>query len=250
MYRRPRVWLEGFHSSGWDTRADDVADATFRNFALGHNLLSLHGLYYSTHGSMWEWAPPCNHHHMPYWTQMGKFLECTQRLSYLNAQGTHACDVAIVYPVAAAEVDMNNQFSAGNTAFATAEYLYTHNVDFDFIDFESIMRAEVVGGKLCVSGESFYSVIVPEMAAVRYGMMEKLREFAEAGGQVIFQKCLPTASDRIGREDPQLDELVQTILHTGCLVDTPEEVAQALHHHHIADFVCDADHQIGPRSFR
>ncbi|MBQ8716834.1 MAG: hypothetical protein IJY43_03175, partial [Clostridia bacterium] len=65
MYQRPRTWLEGFYSSGWDTGCADVADAIFRNFTLGHNLLSLHGLYYSTHGSMWEWAPPCNHHHMP-----------------------------------------------------------------------------------------------------------------------------------------------------------------------------------------
>ena len=38
---------------------------------MGQNLLTLHGLYYSTHGGWWEWAPPCNHFRMPYWPHMG-----------------------------------------------------------------------------------------------------------------------------------------------------------------------------------
>ncbi|MBQ8301974.1 MAG: hypothetical protein IJX97_00295 [Clostridia bacterium] len=240
MYQRPRVWLEGFYSSGWATGSAEVADATFRNFALGHNLLSLHGLYYSTHGSMWEWAPPCNHHHMPYWDQMGKFLECTKRLSYMNASGVHCCDVAIIYPVAVAEADISRARTAPATAFETAKYLYAHGIDFDFIDFESIERATVEDGKLCVSGEAFSAVIVPEMDTVRFAMMPKLLEFAKNGGQVIFQKCLPTASDRIGREDKLLDEIVDSILEIGAFVDSPCEVVQKMSEHHVFDFYCDS----------
>ena len=66
LYKRPRVWLEGFHSSNWDTNTANLTDATFANFVMGQNLLSLHGFYYSTMGGWWEWAPPCNHTHMPY----------------------------------------------------------------------------------------------------------------------------------------------------------------------------------------
>lgn len=239
MYRRPRVWLEGFYGSGWATGCDDVADATFRNFALGHNLLSLHGLYYSTHGSMWEWAPPCNHHHMPYWEQMGNFLECTKRLSYLIAQGTHRCDIAIIYPVAAAEADTEQGKRAANTAFETAKHLYSHGTDFDFIDFESIQRATVENGELCVSGERFKTIIVPEMNAVRFGMMEKLREFAVAGGQVLFGKCIPTASDRIGSDDEMLNDLVNEILKTGCITHSLEEVSAKIKEHNpVSDFDC------------
>ena len=240
MYGRPRVWLEGFYSSGWATDSSDVADATFRNFALGHNLLSLHGLYYSTHGSMWEWAPPCNHHHMPYWEQMGSFLECTKRLSYMNASGVHCCDAAIVYPVAAAEADVEQGKAAAATAFDTCRYLYTHAIDFDFIDFESIERATVENGKLCVSGEAFSTIIIPEMNAVRFAMMPKLLEFAKNGGQVIFQKRLPTASDRIGRDDKLLDETIKSILETGSLINTPDEIVQKMSEHHIFDVCCDS----------
>ena len=83
LYERPRTWLEGFYGSGWGTSSEEVADATFINFAMGHNLLSLHGLYYTTHGSRWEWAAPDNHFRQPYWENMGSFLECSERLSYL-----------------------------------------------------------------------------------------------------------------------------------------------------------------------
>ena len=240
MYQRPRVWLEGFYSSGWDTGSDSVADATFRNFALGHNLLSLHGLYYSTHGSMWEWAPPCNHHHMPYWSLMDSFLECTKRLSYLNASGVHRADVAIVYPVAAAEADVNQGKEAAATAFETANYIYPRGIDFDFIDFESIERATVRDGRLCVSGEEFSTVIIPDMKAVRFAMMPRLLEFAKAGGQVIFQKRLPESSDRAGRNDAVLNSIVSDILSLGHKVDTPDEVLDKIKSHRTPDFECDS----------
>ena len=35
LYRRPRVWLEGYHSSGWGTSTEDLTTATIENFVLG-----------------------------------------------------------------------------------------------------------------------------------------------------------------------------------------------------------------------
>ena len=87
LYERQRVWLEGFHSSEWSTNSAQLTDAIFANFAMGQNLLSLHGLYYTTMGGWWEWAAPCNHFHEPYWDEMDGLLECTERLSYILSQG-------------------------------------------------------------------------------------------------------------------------------------------------------------------
>ena len=80
------MWLEGFHSSGWGTSSADVTDAIFANFVAGYNLLSFHGLYYSTMGGWWEWAPPDNHFRMPYWKQIDPLMKCVQRLSYLMSR--------------------------------------------------------------------------------------------------------------------------------------------------------------------
>lgn len=127
LYQRPRTWLEGFHSSGWSTSSAELSEAIFSNYVMGQNLLSLHGLYYSTHGGYWEWAPPCNHFRMPYYEHIHPLMKCVERLSYTLSQGTHLCDVAILYPVepAAAKLDENTSV---NTAFETGTYLYNKGI--------------------------------------------------------------------------------------------------------------------------
>jgi hypothetical protein len=210
LYERPRTWLEGYHSSGWGTSSGDVADATFANFAQGQNLLTLHGLYYSTHGGWWEWAPPDNHWRMPYWAHMGELLKCTERLSYLLSQGHHRADVAVIYPVAPMEAGTGGP-EAVRAAFDTAEKLYRGGIDLDFIDFESVARASVEGPELCVGGERFRVLVLPAMRAVRWSTIEKALEFHRAGGLVLAVGALPEASDRAGRDDPELQAAVKEI---------------------------------------
>lgn len=118
---------------------------------------------------MWEWAPPCNHYHMPYWSQMGTLLECTRRLSYVLSQGVHRCDAAVIYPVAAVEADEEQGKQAVAAAFEMGRTLYRGGIDFDFIDFESVERAETKNGKLCVAGEEYRYLVLPDMANVRFG---------------------------------------------------------------------------------
>ena len=226
LYQRPRTWLEGYHSSGWGTSPAQVADATFRNFAMGHNLLTLHGLYYSTHGGWWEWAPPCNHYHMPYWPHMGEFLRASERLSYLLSQGVHRADVAIVYPVAPMEAGLGGRQSV-ETAFALGRRLYEHGIDFDFIDFESLARARVEGKQLRVAGEQYRALVLPAMRAVRFSTAEKALEFRRGGGLAIALGALPEASDRVGRDDAELNAMVREAF-AGARLETPEQVEDAI----------------------
>ena len=210
LYQRPRNWLEGYYGSGWGTTPAQVADATFRNFAMGMNLLTLHGLYYSTHSGWWEWAPPCNHFRMPYWAHMGQLLRCTERLSYVLSQGFHRCDVAILYPVAPMEAGMGGKESV-DAAFGTGRALYPRGIDFDFMDFESLTRAEVRDRQLQVSGEAYRALVLPAMRAVRHSTVQKALEFFRGGGLVIAVGDLPQASDRVGRNDAELDGMVREI---------------------------------------
>ena len=213
LYERPRTWLEGFYGSGWGTSSEEVADATFANFAMGQNLLSLHGLYYSTHGSWWEWAAPDNHWRQPYWQNMGSFLQCTERLSYVLSQGHHRCDVAIVYPVAPTEANLNGKEST-QTAFSMARDLYPNGIDFDFMDFESLNRSTIQNRELNVSGEKYKVLVLPYLSAVRYSTVEKALDFFRTGGIVLAVGGLPEASDRIGGNDPQLQAMLREMFGT------------------------------------
>ncbi|MBI5692083.1 MAG: hypothetical protein HZC55_18540 [Verrucomicrobia bacterium] len=214
LYERPRVWLEGFYGSGWGTTSAGFVDATFANFVMGFDLLGIHGMYYSTHGGWWEWAPPDNTFRMPYWPHLRGFMECVQRLSFLLSHGHHRCDVAILYPVAPMEAGLDGA-EAVKTAFATAEQLYAQGVDFDFMDFESLARAQVVGRELHVSGEVYRVLVLPAMKAARHSTLEKAREFHRAGGIVVALGALPEASDRVGRDDPEVAAIVREIFPDG-----------------------------------
>lgn len=236
LYLRPRTWLEGYHSSGWGTSSGQVADATFANFAQGQNLLTLHGLYYSTHGGWWEWAPPCNHWRMPYWAHMGELLKCTERLSYLLSQGHHRCDVAILYPVAPKEAGLGGD-EAVDAAFSTAEHLYRSGIDLDFIDFESVARAKIERKELSVSGELYRVLVLPAMRAVRWSTIRKALEFHRAGGLVIALGGVPEASDRAGRDDPELKAAVKELFGDGRYVSkSPAQLADLISNAFTRDF--------------
>jgi len=224
LYERQRTWLEGYYGSGWGTTSAQIVDATWRNFAQGQNLLTLHGLYYSTHGGWWEWAPPCNHFHMPYWNHMGDFLHAVERMSYLLSQGVHRADVAILYPVAAMEAGMSGKASV-DAAFSLGRDLYGRAIDFDYMDFESLARAKVEDRKLKVAGEEYRVLVLPAMRAVRHSTLEKAVEFHRAGGTVIVLGAAPEATERVGADDPQVAALVRALAGTA-VADNAAAVAR------------------------
>jgi len=226
LYERPRVWLEGFHSSGWGTSSADLTRATLINFVQGQNLLSLHGLYYSTHGGWWEWAPPCNHFRMPYWKHFNAYMDCVQRLSYLLSQGVHRCDVAILYPVAPIEAGMDSE-RAVQLSFRLGQALYNQGIDFDFIDFESLERSQIEENELTIAGERYRALILPAMSAARFSTVEKALQFKQADGLVLMPGSVPTASERIGGNDPLLDQMILQLTDgfpCGESLDIPETV--------------------------
>ena len=227
LYQRPRVWLEGFYGSGWGTTSAGLVDATLANLVMGYNLLSLHGMYYSTHGGWWEWAPPDNTFRMPYWKHLRAFMDCVQRLSYLLTQGQHRCDVAIVYPVAPMEAGLGGK-EAVAAAFTAGQKLYDQSIDFDFMDFESLDRAKVAGQELQVSGESYRVLILPAMKAIRHTTLAKALEFKRAGGTVLASESLPEASDRLGFHDPEVAAMVKELFPRGPVKDVLTATLAAL----------------------
>ncbi|MCL2104618.1 MAG: hypothetical protein FWH21_06160, partial [Kiritimatiellaeota bacterium] len=205
LYQRPRVWLEGYHSLGWGAVPEVLMKVTRENYLYGANLLNLHGLYYSTYGSHWEWAPPCYHFRMPYWAHMRAFFDYFERLSYIASQGRFAADVAVIYPVAPYEAGLGAN-EARDAAFETARQLFNAGINFEFIDHQSLARAAVRGGRLHVPGPeaSYRALVFPAMRAVRWTSLEKAAAFARAGGLAYAVGPLPEVSDRAGADDPEI----------------------------------------------
>jgi hypothetical protein len=201
IYNHPRTWLEGFYGSGWNTSSAMLLDALYANYAEGQNLLSLHGLYYTTLGGWWEWAPPGNHFHEPYWEEMPHLLGMMERLSYLLSQGHHCADVVMIYPTEPVVAGDGN--NAVQCAFKLGENLYSKGIDFDFIDYESLARAVVKDRSLNIAGEKYSVLIIPSMTTIRSASLQKAMEFQRAGGIVLAVDELPRATE-LGVMDAKL----------------------------------------------
>ena len=235
LYNRPRVWLEGYHSQGWQASTSTIFDSTCHNYLYGSNLLNLHGLYYSTYGGWWEWAPPCYHFRMPYWTYMKTFLKYFERLSYVLSQGVHVCDVAVVNPLEPCVYNRDRGNVSVGVAHDIVRRLVTEaQTDVDFIDADSLARATVKGGKvhvgtgnenvhveheehveagsdkvfLSVAGEAYRTIVVPDMIAIKRSSLEKLVAFKRAGGKVIVLGAKPQFTDAPHTEKAKIDALV------------------------------------------
>ena len=232
LYRRPRVWIEAFHSSGWGTQPADVMAALNEDFAYGATVVNLHGLYYSTRAGWWEWAPPDFHFRQPYWQHAKEWNQALTRLCWILSQGVHRCDVGIVYPIEALDAEAADPSMSGvvahvenesvgaqqqdpqgpeDTAFVIGKHLFDHACDFDFVDFESIAVAEVEDGVMRARDAQYRVLVIPAMRALRFSTLLKARDFVKAGGLVIAFGCLPKVSERAGREDAEVHALLQDI---------------------------------------
>ncbi len=210
LYKRPRVWLEGYHSSGWGTTLESITAPTSDNFIFGANLLNLHGLYYSTNGGFFEWAPPDFHFRMPYWDDEKNWLEKYKRLAQILTTGRHSCDIALFYPVSSCDFGENSD-SCVKTTFDCAKYLFSRGADFDFIDFQSIENARCENGCLTAADEEYKVLIFAGLDCIRSSILPKLTEFINCGGCVIFLGITPYLSDLDG-SDKSIAEYISSML--------------------------------------
>lgn len=208
LYKRPRTWLEAFHSMGWGSSGAWLTQQIDHHFVAGGNLVCMHGLYYSTHGGWWEWAPPDFHFRMPYWPHMKQWFKYTERMSYLLSQGTHVCDIAIIYPTESMQAYPGTR--PGFT-FKTAQNLSNSGFDYDFIDFRSLRDAEVKEDLLKISDEQYQIIVLADMKAIHYSSLVKIKEFYRSGGIVLATGNLPVASDNKGENDLDVDGIVKEI---------------------------------------
>ncbi len=204
LYDRPRTWLEAFHSMGWDSNGEWLTSQLDHHMIAGGNLLCMHGLYYSTHGGWWEWAPPCFHFRMPYWPHMKKWLEYGERLSYLLSQGDHVCDIAVLYPTESMQAygDANP-----DRMWEVADLLSASGLDYDFVDYHSLADAKIENGELEMGRERYKILILPNVKAMHQSTLDKILKFSREGGIVLSTDNSLRATTAKGENDSEAMKL-------------------------------------------
>lgn len=206
LYDRPRTWLEAFHSMGWDSNGEWLTSQLDLHLIAGGNLLCLHGLYYSTHGGWWEWAPPCFHFRMPYWPHMKRWLKYAQRMCFLLSQGSHVCDIAVMYPTESLQAYPDAQV---DNFWKVADLLGEHGLDYDFVDYQSLQRAEVDSGLLRMADEEYKILVLADMRAMHHETLQKIYDFYKRGGIVLAVGTLPEATTLTGEKNGGVNAMLQ-----------------------------------------
>ena len=214
LYQRPRVWNEGFHSSGWGRTTNETLSWLAATYAFGANQYDEHGLYYSLNAGTWEHAAPDPHFNQPYWRYYHKLSDWVTRASYLMSQGQAVADVAVLYPVTSLLADLERNEINYNSYMQLSRHIFEAGMDNDIIDDQSIIEGTINNGRLEIRGNKYQALVFGPQKTMRLSVLQKALAFVQNGGAVLFYGQLPTGSVENGRNDYRLKKLLEEILQT------------------------------------
>lgn len=128
------------------------------------------------------------------WTADEEFPTIAQyihRASYLLSQGRPTAIIAVYHPTMS--MWLGDSESNGSTLLIMQQLL-EHQRDFDFIDeaaLSSLMELEN-GTFKNQSGQSYNTILIPSAKAISKMALERLKNFANSGGKVVFLGRTPS----------------------------------------------------------
>jgi hypothetical protein len=113
------------------------------------------------------------------------------RATYLLSQGRPACNIGVYLPTSGMWL---GDAESNNSTLAVSRLLLENQCDFDFVDEQALSQTMVLkgGSFINASGQPYKTIIIPQTPIMSRVSLERLKEFAAAGGKVIFAGNLPT----------------------------------------------------------
>lgn len=211
---KPRVAVEAFHSLGWGVRLADLKALIDRMAVLGVNLLALHGFYYTAAGLAKFDAAPSEFYQHPWWRHFRRLADYAGRLSWIASRGRDVARIALLDPVTSlwtaggdwwgvlkrlgADDALAQRVADDWTALIEA--LNTRRRPYHHLDPQDLAQAAIEGEELVVGEARYRALVVPPARNLEAGAFARLREFAEAGGIVVWVGPLPVERIETGRD--------------------------------------------------
>ena len=110
------------------------------------------------------------------------------RGGYLMAIGRPAAQVGLYHPGNSIWLGGDDAQEADRSTTKLGWELFEHQVDWDYFDEQSLSSVATIenGGFRNLSGQTYKAIVLPSMTVITRTGLERLREFARAGGKVIF----------------------------------------------------------------
>ena len=198
LHDRPRVWLEGFHSTGWGGTIADTFDWLLPFLQAGANLYDPHAVYYSTRKGWWEWAAPSTCWRQPYAMHYRAFAEQIMRLTKLLSRGVAQAKIGVLFPTTTVQAALgatkafDGAKRADETLAAVMGSMRWHQsapgpLDVAGIDYHVLDEAAIAaaGGAMAMRGVRFEAIVLPAVTIVDDATLAALEAFAARGGRIV-----------------------------------------------------------------
>ena len=215
-----RCLCEGPGLLGWGTTIEEMKHVTDWMYVFGVNLLIPNAMHYTiAHEQLYE--TPSYFFQWTLWPFYPAWDRYTANLGRALTRGVHCAPIAYYYPTETL-LSLYQPMKPGGRQGSfldqmtevfgviseTASELLARQIDFDYLDRTSLARATVRKGQLELAGESFPLVLVPAATVMAKSSAEKLREFAAAGGKILWIRPLP-AHFEDGEEASELSDWIE-----------------------------------------
>ena len=183
VYGRPRAFTETFAAY---RPAPDIPMARYildEQFVRGVNLVEAMHFPATSNGP----RPAPSYMGLPGFSDL---LTYVQRMSYLLSMGRPNATVALYLPSSSMWM---GDVSADRAFVATEQMLSEHQIDFDIVSEDALARDLKAGqGSFqTLSGNEYFSVILPGATVISEQALQRLKKFAAGGGKVVFLERTP-----------------------------------------------------------
>lgn len=178
VYGYQRAMSESFAAYKILPTIDQAKWVTDHQFARGINLFEWMYWPASTRGD----GNPMGWFGDPKFPQVAQY---TNRISYLLSNGKPAANIAVYYPT---DSEWLGDQKADSSALELCKNLLENQRDFDFIDNNAVLNVLKSNGNGLenLSGQIYNTILIPSVSAMPKAVLDKLKNFAASGGDVIF----------------------------------------------------------------
>lgn len=189
----------------------------------GVNHSVLHGFNYSPLKAGFpgwvRWGTYFNEHNT-WWPFLKHWISYKTRLSAVLQKATPRTNIAILHPLADIWMEYGQQFQptfGWGQKYPWYQYdlwyaIHQNGNTCDYISEKIITQSEIRNSKIEYNGCAFNTIMLMEVKSIARETAEKLAEFAQKGGHIIFIGCAPEQCPGLVNYKQNDNEVKKTIL--------------------------------------
>jgi hypothetical protein len=206
----------GNFGAKYDLTWDQIFSIAMDQYAKGINMLIPHAVWYDVNNVTYK--PELSHRNPLYVDSLKIFNTFLSRLNYiLQKESRHVADIAILYPIQSLQGDhfLDGPLGhyRGGVDIPHTDYIDVANwlsnyagKDFTFIHPEVLdEKCSVKDGELHlqnkINWEEYKILIIPSCKTISVSNLQKIKDFYESGGSIVFTTRLPSVAVESGKNE-------------------------------------------------